>query len=344
MKVRTMTTELIRQQGGQLATGASAAYDNIDATLRFINEIGPVLWKSGAGGVKTESEGKLMALACLTERKNPFEINRTYHLMDGKLTMRADAMLAEFRARGGSFKWIKTGDDEQEAILHLEIDGDSIDSKYTFKQAEKAGLVRSGSGWTKNPANMLRARATSEGIRMIAPEIIAGTYTPEEIEDVATQAPPARTKAEVVNRGEELRQMQQEAQQAAKPANQDDEIIDAVVEQKRPAEPEKEEKVEPGPSNATEEPPFETTTVDTSKKVDSRAAREKAEAEGKIPDRWIIDMEIDVLLKNNGESRQQIEEGLNRLTQGQFTTIEALTDEKAYRLLQNLEKNRQPKK
>jgi hypothetical protein len=316
-----MTTEMIQagSQGGQLA---QSAYDNVDATLRFINEIGPVLWKSGAGGVKSDSEGKLMALACLTERKNPFEINRTYHLMDGKLTMRADAMLAELRSRGGSFRWIKTGDDEQEAVIHLEFGGNEIDSRYTMAQAQRAGLVKPRGGWEKNPANMLRARAISEGIRMIAPEIIAGTYTPEEVEDIREPQRPVRTTGEVKSRGEELRQMQAEEETTVEP------VIDVEPEPKpaavQPAEPKAETKPESAPTDVS---------------TDAQAAIAKAEADGKIPDRFSVELQIHAILNQAGQDVAEFEAGL-RQKSDKFKSIADLSDESAYKLLKNLQSSR----
>lgn len=53
---------------------------------------------------------------------------------------------------------------------------------------------------------MLWARITSDGVRAMAPEIVAGVYVPEEIEDFDSNSSPSRTKAEVEQRRDKLQQ------------------------------------------------------------------------------------------------------------------------------------------
>jgi hypothetical protein len=150
--------------------GAMTVYDRVADPMAFIDQMGKVFAETGACGCKTHADGKLISLACLSERCSPFEIERRYHLMDGKLRKKADVMLAELRQAGGDFRWVKDGRDG-EASIELTYRGQSYISTYTMADAERARLVKQNSGWEKNPANMLRARATSEGVRMIAPEI-----------------------------------------------------------------------------------------------------------------------------------------------------------------------------
>ena len=201
-------TELIpvaREESGQMSV-----YDRVIDPIAFIKEMGQIFAQSGAGGAKSPAEGQLLALVCMCEKTHPFEISRRFHLMDGKLSKKADVMLADLRAAGGSFKWIADGKDGQSASIELEFKGQSYKSTYTMADAERAKLVKAGGGWEKNPANMLRARAISEGMRMIAPEIAAGVYTPEEVESfdetpvASTASKPRRTKQEQEARREEL--------------------------------------------------------------------------------------------------------------------------------------------
>jgi hypothetical protein len=93
-------------------------------------------------------------------------------------------MLADFNELGGKQEWGVDGRDGKTASIKLTIGGQSLVSPYTIGEAVKAGLVKADGGWMKNPANMLRARAISNGMRMIAPKIVVGCYTPEEIEDM----------------------------------------------------------------------------------------------------------------------------------------------------------------
>jgi len=55
---------------------------------------------------------------------------------------------------------------------------------YTMQEAQKAGLVREGGGYYKNPSDMLWARALSRGSRRFAPELFGGIYAIEEADVV----------------------------------------------------------------------------------------------------------------------------------------------------------------
>lgn len=158
-------------------------YEKVQNPLEFAKEMGKAFSQSGMFGCKNEQQGVVLAMACAVERKNPIELARTYHIIDGKLSMRADAMLAEFRARGGKHRWLRTGDDHQAAEIELEFDGLKSSVTFSMEDAHRAELVKPKSGWEKYPGEMLRARVVSKAIRMIAPEIIAGCYAPEELGD-----------------------------------------------------------------------------------------------------------------------------------------------------------------
>lgn len=189
--------------------GAMSVYGRIKDPMEFINGMGKVFSMAGACGVKTENEGKVLALACMCKGVDPFELQQDYHIIDGKLSMRADTMLAKFRERGGKHRWIKDGTDGIAAELELkDRDGNVVVSKFDITKAKDAGYVKAGSQWIKRPDQMLRARCTSDGIRMIAPEVNSGRYTPEELEDagqvVTATATPVRSAVEVEQRRKEL--------------------------------------------------------------------------------------------------------------------------------------------
>lgn len=149
--------------------------------LRFAGLMGQAFNNSGMFGCKNLAQGHVLALACVLERRNPLELVRTYHVIDGKLSMRADAMQAEFERRGGKIKWIDIGDNSDRATAKWTYGGQTLEISYTMAEAQQAGLVRPNSGWVKNPASMLRARLVSKAVRLLCPSIVAGTYTPEEL-------------------------------------------------------------------------------------------------------------------------------------------------------------------
>jgi hypothetical protein len=157
-------------------------FDKIDNPLQFINEFGDAMAESGMFGTTKKAAGRVLAMACLCERKNPIEISRVYNVIDGRLSMRADAMYAEFRRVGGRVKWLTEGDDDIEARAVFSFEGEDTTIWYKMAEADKAKRNKPGSGYDKDPGAQLRARLLSRGIRMLCPEINAGYYVPEEIE------------------------------------------------------------------------------------------------------------------------------------------------------------------
>jgi hypothetical protein len=171
-------------------------YERMQNPLDGIKAIGEMFAKSGMFGCDNTSAGQVLAVICMTERKSPVELLRTYDIVDGKLRKKALASLADFRAKGGKHKWLKTGDDGKEAVIELTHEGQTVTSRFTIDEARNMGLVRDKSNWVKSPANMLRARAISNGVAMLCPEIFAGDDSEAEDRNVAPLLSPKEPKAE----------------------------------------------------------------------------------------------------------------------------------------------------
>lgn len=171
-----------RQSNGQQpANTALALYGRIGDPLDAIAKLGNSFHQSGMFGCQNESQGRVLALACIVKGRDPFELLQEYHLIQGKLSMRADAMLAKFRERGGRCIWTNIGDDGKKAAANFEFDGQKLPLSFTIEEARQAQLIKKDSNWDKWPGPMLRARLISKAVRMLAPEVVAGCYTPEEI-------------------------------------------------------------------------------------------------------------------------------------------------------------------
>jgi len=52
---------------------------------------------------------------------------------------------------------------------------------FTMDDAERAGVVKDKSGWSKYPANMLRWRAVGYCADVVFPDVVGGLYRPEEL-------------------------------------------------------------------------------------------------------------------------------------------------------------------
>ena len=151
-------------------------YEKMQNPLEAVDRLGVALAKSGMFGCDNENAGKVLAMICMTERKSPVEIMRRFDIIGGKLRTKALASYADFRAKGGKVKWLKTGDDGKEAKAEFTFEGQTITVGFTIDQAIQGGaIIKPGSNWVKTPGNMLRARCLSNAIAMLAPEIFAGS-------------------------------------------------------------------------------------------------------------------------------------------------------------------------
>jgi hypothetical protein len=193
--LQTNLTVAVPSQTQSLATTSPDSgefYSRIGTSLEAVKELGSWIARSGVFNCQKDEQGNMIALECLATRKTPFDFKREFHLVNGSLTMRSDAMLAGYRTRGGKVIWKQF--DSTAAIGIWKYDGNECEIGFTAEDAKQAGLLpaKLGSGWQKDPSAMLRARCISKAIRMLAPEVVAGVYTPEEAADFNTPSAPAQ--------------------------------------------------------------------------------------------------------------------------------------------------------
>lgn len=200
--------------------------------------------KSKMFGITDPAQAVCLMMICQSEGIDPIMALKRYHLIDGKPSMRADAMQGEFMAHGGAIVWhVRTDDlvaatlfadkakvddaarsraalrfetlwqldsevDESErGRLMIEIAKMSRDGEETlirtYADCEAKGLTLSFKdgktftkhNWKASPRQMLTARVITEGVRLINPGLIAGIYTPDEVEDFVRQDAPSSQQA-----------------------------------------------------------------------------------------------------------------------------------------------------
>lgn len=190
--------------GGNGAATALVVYDQITDPAAFIDKLGDAIFKSGMFGCESAPQGRVLALECAARKAPPLMLAERYHLIKGKLSMKADAMLGDFIAKaGGRHRIVERS--ESRAAIELTRGGQSQAFELTWEQAQQEPFVYAGmesavceklaAGGNKGlklkakyatprgRMQMLWARVVSDGVRAMAPEIVAGCYTPEEISD-----------------------------------------------------------------------------------------------------------------------------------------------------------------
>ena len=162
--------------------------------INEIREMAEVASKSKMFGFKSTEEAMAIMLLCQAENMHPAIAMRDYHVISGKPTLRADAMLGRFQQAGGLVKW-EEYTDERVAGTFSHPNGGSVTVVWTFEMAKKIGLTGKDN-WRNYARAMLRARCVSEGVRTVYPSCVVGVYTPEEVETFKTPSPTVKDMGE----------------------------------------------------------------------------------------------------------------------------------------------------
>lgn len=123
-----------------------------------------------ANGWATPEQILTLMMICQAEGGNAISAVQRYDNIKGRIYKTSKAMLSDFLSAGGVVEWIKTDDNVAEAKFFAPDGKNKVQLSYTIEQAKKSGLIRPGSGWDKNPEDMLRARLVSKALRMIYPQ------------------------------------------------------------------------------------------------------------------------------------------------------------------------------
>lgn len=154
--------------------------------LQDVEKMGELAAASGYLGTRSQSEAITLMLVAQSEGRHPMSVAKEYHIIKGKPSLRADAMLARFQLAGGSVRWKEVSDARVVAIFS-HPQGGELEVDWDMDRARKAQVVSVNPNWGKYPRQMLRARCISEGVRSVYPAVICGFYTKEEVEDIVAE-------------------------------------------------------------------------------------------------------------------------------------------------------------
>jgi len=221
-----MTTQLTVPAPGQLIS-----------SLDEMERVSKIIAASGLFGFTKPEQAFCLLLLSQAEGINPALALRQFHLIDGKFSMRADAMQGKFEASGCGILWHTRTDRECAATFFTDkrkMDDKSVerskaryaamrDGNYqtasdyawpgeetiirTIEDAMEKGIASTyeridgkmtklpdgtykktlKANWAQSTRQMLTARCVTEGVRLMAPGLIAGIVSEDEARDIADQ-------------------------------------------------------------------------------------------------------------------------------------------------------------
>lgn len=177
-----------------------AFYDRFSNSESAVKMLGESIAMSKMFNCESIFQGNVLACECLARRIPPLMLAQRYHLIKNKLSMQADAMLAEFDAVG-KHRVIERS--PERAAIELEYEGKTYTFALTWEEAQCEPFVYEGkegdvvdalaAGRTpklkpkyatpRSRMQMLWARVVSDSVTAVYPGAKAGSYTPEEVDD-----------------------------------------------------------------------------------------------------------------------------------------------------------------
>ena len=116
---------------------------------------------------------------------SPIASLRSLHVIEGKPSLSADAMVAVVIASGACDYFVCRESSPSSAIYETRRKGTPVASRASFSIDEaKAAELLGKDNWKKHPKSMLKARAKSMLARDVYPDVLHGIYTPDELEHV----------------------------------------------------------------------------------------------------------------------------------------------------------------
>ena len=153
--------------------------------ISSLERIAAIVAKSGMGGFKTPEQATAALLLAQAEGIPVGRVIHEYHVINGRLSLRSECMLARFQNAGGVIKYVERTD-TCVSVNAAHPRGGSLSVTWTIERARKAGLTNNPT-WQKHPTAMLSARAIAEAIRAVYPACLSGIITEAEAEELPAE-------------------------------------------------------------------------------------------------------------------------------------------------------------
>ena len=183
-----------------IETTAVAVPDSI--SLSDVMQLGAIAMASGNFPDLRNNEQAIVRIMAGRELGlQPMTALRDLYVVEGKVAM-SSGLIASMVRNHPKYDYRITEMDNDHCTIQF-FDGDAMigESVFSIADANQAGIMRQGSGWTKYPRNMLFARALTNGARWYCPDAFDGAvYTPEELEPVSIGGVPSSNVTGVVTK------------------------------------------------------------------------------------------------------------------------------------------------
>ena len=176
-------------------------------SVQDLQTLGAILAQSNLFGKRNPAEGLAIVGMCHQKRISWLDFMQNFHMIQGVVSKKTDAILADFHRAGGSHRVLSRTSDKAEATFTL---GEATYTStvtwedclaepfvYNGKESDVLAMLERGQkpplkakySTPRARMQMLWARCVSDGVRVVAPECCQGVYTPEETADFVE--PPA---------------------------------------------------------------------------------------------------------------------------------------------------------
>lgn len=156
-------------------------------------------------GIDKPAKAMALMMLCQAEGLHPVLALKRYHIIEGRPSLKAQTLDAEFLARGGQRRILRCDAVEARAVFsHPKLHPDPVELFITWEECkdtyakDKNGGIKKN--WLNSRPDMLWSRLVARGARRVDPGIETGIPTCEELDDVLSwEQSPAAVQVDLVS-------------------------------------------------------------------------------------------------------------------------------------------------
>ena len=161
-------------------------------SMQALEAFGNYIFQSNMFGARNPAEGFILGVTCQQENMTLMQFKERYHIIQGQIAMKSEAMLANLLELGGEYEIVERS--PERAAIKITFKKATMLSELKWEDAQKEDYVKAKNGQLKDNwstprrrMQMMWARVVSDGVRAVCPLATRGHYTPEEAIDFDDQ-------------------------------------------------------------------------------------------------------------------------------------------------------------